>query len=86
MTNILRIDRISCTFTKRQKVDRIEQIGFSHPVLPEKAIQFGRKIQVLPAPGFYSSVWIYASVSYDSLSLLFPANLDINHDLYASGI
>jgi len=45
MTNILRIDRISCTFTKRQKVDRIEQIGFSHPVLPEKAIQFSRKIQ-----------------------------------------
>jgi hypothetical protein len=34
------------TFTKRQKVNGIQQVGFSHTVVANKTIDFGRKIQL----------------------------------------
>ena len=46
MKNILRIYRIPHTLTERQVINRIQQVGLSHTVLPQKTIQFWRKLQL----------------------------------------
>jgi hypothetical protein len=46
MFHILCIDGIGETFAKRQIVDAIEQIGLPHPVVSDKAIDFGREREV----------------------------------------
>ena len=46
MQHILRIDRVSRTLAERKVVNSIQQVGFSHAVLPKKTVQLGRKRQV----------------------------------------
>jgi hypothetical protein len=45
MPYVLRIDRAAGAFAKRQEIDGIQQIGLTHTVQPEKAIQLGGKAE-----------------------------------------
>ena len=46
MQHILRVNRVTCTFTKRKIIDGIQQISLTHTVLPKETVQFGRKSQI----------------------------------------
>src|SRR6476661_8213901 len=46
MLNVLTVNGIKKAFTKRNIVNRIQEIGFSHSVIPYKTIKFSAKTQL----------------------------------------
>jgi hypothetical protein len=39
MPDVMKIDRVKKTSTERQKVNRIEQVGFTGAIIAQKAVQ-----------------------------------------------
>jgi hypothetical protein len=45
MFDILRVNHIGVAFTKRQIINGIKHVGFSHAIITNQAINFIRKLQ-----------------------------------------
>ncbi|MPM70582.1 hypothetical protein SDC9_117537 [bioreactor metagenome] len=45
MMYVLRIDRVGVALAKGKVINRIQHIGFSHPVVADEAVDLFRKIQ-----------------------------------------
>ncbi len=46
MLNILRVNGIGITFTKRKIVYCVKEVCFSHSIVPNETIDFSRKIKI----------------------------------------
>jgi hypothetical protein len=44
--DILRVEQVSMAFAERQVINRIEQVGFTHAIVSQKAINLGRQTQI----------------------------------------
>jgi hypothetical protein len=46
MADVHLIDWIKEAFTKRQVINGIHQVGFAGPIVPDKTVQIGRKLNI----------------------------------------